>query len=275
MRFLSGRAISLSHSFTDDEETLVIPSVAVSVTKQGESFVVFTGAATNSNGTWTVNIPSQPAGIYDATFTSSVAVDKVEFEVVGAFLFSVKEARDADEDLRAARYTATKIRHYREVVEREFEIITRRSFTPRTITVRVMAEGGTSLFLGIHDVTAARDLSVDGVVYDDPDWFVTPAGFLQTPYDIDENTLVQITLDYGFRHAPAELKRAGILRLRSLLANENSGIPDRATSFIAAEGGTFTLATPGLRGAETGLPEVDAILARYTYRIMTDVIGAY
>jgi hypothetical protein len=61
--------------------------------------------------------------------------------------------------------------------------------------------------------------------------------------------------------------------LRSLLTAQRSGIPDRATAFVAAEGGNFTLATPGRNGYETGIPEVDATLKRWKFSVFYDVLG--
>lgn len=71
----------------------------------------------------------------------------------------------------------------------------------------------------------------------------------------------------GFTQVPRDIARAGLIRLRSILAAERSAIPDRAVSFVAAEGGTYTLATPGRSGSQTGIPDVDGVLKRYSYRI--------
>jgi hypothetical protein len=104
-------------------------------------------------------------------------------------------------------------------------------------------------------------------------WTITDAGFLQAPYELTEGARYSLAVEYGLPAGLEDVKRAGLIRLRSLLTAENSGIPDRAVSFVAAEGGNFTLATAGRNGYETGIPEVDATLSRYRYRILNDVLG--
>lgn len=280
MRFLSGRALSLSHTFYDDDNILTVPSVAVTLRLDGATSDAFSGSATDAGGgKWTVSVPAQPQGVYTLTWVGNsvpTVTDVEEIEVVGQVIYTVTEARNSDIDLAStARFPAEDLRRYRDVVEGEFERITGRSFTPRTRTVSELGDGTASLYLGLHDVFALIAVTVDGVAVDlaAERWTVDQAGFLYAPYDLPEGSVVAVTVDYGFRYPPDDIKRAAILRARSLLASENSGIPDRATSFIAAEGGTFTLATPGRAGAETGIPEVDVTLSRYRYKLMGDVLG--
>ncbi|MGR6999940.1 hypothetical protein ACU686_20660 [Yinghuangia aomiensis] len=70
-----------------------------------------------------------------------------------------------------------------------------------------------------------------------------------------------MTVDYtyGFPELPADARRAALLRIRDVLLSRDNAIPDRATSFQITDGGSYTLATAGRAGYETGLPEVDAV----------------
>lgn len=274
MRFLSGRAVKLRHTFLDDEEPLSVPAVSVTV-RDGDGQTVYTGDAASTGDEWAVTLPQLPEDVYTVSWVAAeTATDRTRFEVVGGFLFTIPEARSSDVDLAEAdRFPAAEVRHYREVVEAEFETITGRSFVPRVTRGQVEGDGTRSLYLGYLDVTAVTavrgpsgPLALDG-------WGVDPLGFLRAPYELPEGDRFTVVFRYGFDQAPEDVKRAGLLRLRSLLTAERSGIPDRATAFVAAEGGNFTLATAGRNGWETGIPEVDATLKRYRFSIFHDVFG--
>ncbi|MEU3618850.1 hypothetical protein ABZ725_41985 [Streptomyces sp. NPDC006872] len=274
MRFLTGRAATLRHTLLDDEDVLAVPAVSVTV-RDATGDTVYTGPATSSDDSWSVSVPSLPQGVYTASWVApDVAADQTTFEVVGGFLFSIPDARGSDMDLAdKARFPAGEVRHYRDVVEAEFERITGRSFTPRVTRVEVEADGTRTLYLGHLDVTAVAAVDGPSGPVDVSGWTVDGLGFLRAPYELPDGDRFTVTLSYGFVLAPEDVKRAGLIRLRSLLTAERSGIPDRATSFVAAEGGNFTLATPGRGGSETGIPEVDATLKRYRYEVFNDVFG--
>jgi hypothetical protein len=274
VRFLSGRAISLTHTFLDDETVLVPSAVAVTV-QDASGATVFTGAAVNTAGTWGVSVPVKPLGAYTVTWDGgSTAVDSTAFEVVGSFLFTVPDARGSDMDLAdATRFPAGDIRHYREVVEDEFQTITGRSFTRRVRRFEFSGDGSQTVIVPLFDVTAVTAVSDGSNALGVTGWVLSPSGVLQAPYEFTEGVTYTLTLEYGVPFPPDDIKRAGLLRLRSLLTAERSGIPDRATAFVASEGGNFTLAVAGRNGYETGIPDVDAILNRYKYRIVNDVFG--
>ncbi|MEU9975093.1 hypothetical protein [Streptomyces sp. NPDC051014] len=274
MRFLSGRGVKLMHTFLDDESPLIVPAVSVTV-RDASGATVYTGDATSSGDAWSVALPAQPEGVYTVDWVAAgLAVDRDGFEVVAGFLFTLPEARQSDMDLAdTSRFPTAELRHYREVVEDEFERITARSFVPRTARVEVEADGTPVLYLGYFDVTELKAVSSPSGSEDVTGWAADSTGFLRAPYELPEGARYTVTFGYGFGQVPEDVKRAGLLRLRSFLTAERSGIPDRATAFVAAEGGNFTLATAGRNGWETGLPEVDAVLKRYKYGIFYDVFG--
>lgn len=275
MRFLSGRAVTLRHTFLDDESVMTVPAVSVTV-RDATGATVYTGDATSSGNEWTTSLPAQSEGVYTVEWVAgTTATDRDRFEVVGGFLFSLPEARGSDMDLAdSERFPTAELRHYREVVEDEFERITGRSFVPRTARVEVEADDTPTLFLGYFDVIALKGVNGPSGPVDVTGWTVDPYGSLRAPYALVDGDRYTVAFTYGFAQVPEDAKRAGLLRLRSVLSAERSGIPDRATAFVAAEGGNFTLATPGRNGYETGIPEVDATLSRYKYRIFYDVLGA-
>jgi hypothetical protein len=266
----------LRHTFLDDddESPMVVPAVSVTV-RDSSSQTVYTGDATSSGTEWSVSVPGLSQGVYTASWVAGTTVtDTTIFEIVGGFLFTVPEARSSDFDLGdTARFPASDVRHYREVVEAEFEAITGRSFVPRVTSVEVTADGTSSFFLGYFDVTALNAISGPSGPVDLTGWHVDRTGFVWSPDTPIEGDRYTITFTYGFPQVPEDVKRVGLLRLRSLLTAERSGIPDRATAFVAHEGGNFTLATPGRAGYETGIPEVDATLKRYRFGVFLDALG--
>lgn len=270
-RYLSGRSVTLSHTFLDDDEATITPAaVTVTVTRAGSTTATVQGPATLTGGKFTFTAGLLSEGVYTVRWDGATYVDTVLIESVGAYLFSAIEARQVDPDLTVQKYTSEKVREAREAVETEFQRITGRSFTPRTVRLTLDHDGSDFLVLPVRDVRAVSSL-VDAAgapvtVTLGVEEFGALTGLSALPegyYSLD--------VAYGFAAVPEDIKRAGITRLRSLLHGERSGIPDRATTFQAMEGGTFTLATPGRGGSETGIPDVDAILARYTYRVLDSV----
>jgi hypothetical protein len=274
VRFLSGRAAILRHTFLDDESVMVVPAVSVTV-RDALGATVYTGDATSSGNEWTVTVPQLTEGVYTASWQAGATATDVDlFELVGGFLFTIPEARGSDVDLAdTERFPTGSVKHYREVVEDEFERITGRSFVPRVARVEVEADDSPSLFLGYFDATTVKAIDGPSGAVDVAGWTVDRLGFLRSPYGLIDGDRYTVTFQYGFAQVPEDVKRAGLLRLRSLLTAERSGIPDRATAFVAHEGGNFTLATPGRAGYETGIPDVDATLKRYKYEIFYDVLG--
>lgn len=269
MRYLTGRPIQLTHEFLDDDDPMILTAVAVTVTPVGSDTASFTGAASETDDVWSVTVPALSKGVYDVEWNGDTddVVDTSSFEVVGSVLFTIPEARAADADLAdTAAFPAAKIRQYRDAVEVEFERITGRSFTARrgrfeTLTLDQLAY---LMSLDVTDVTAVQAITVDGETVDVDDWTFGPGGVLLASSAPVYGATVTVTVDYGFSVVPDDVKRAGIIRVRSLLAAESSGIPDRATSFTDVGDNRYNLATAGKFGSETGIPEVDAILARYT-----------
>lgn len=278
-RFISGRPVNLTHEFTDDaSETALIPgTVTVTVTPIGGTTPVSTGSPTLAGSVYTRSVGMLATGVYTVVWTGvtsavTVAVDTEYVEVAGGRLFTVKEARASDDDLTASRYPPADVMYYRTVVEDEFERITGRSFIPVTRRFRQDLDGSGMHLLPVRDVSTLVSIEIEGAALDLSGVDVDTDGII-SGLPATAQGPVWVTVTYGFTSVPADVKRVGMIRTRYFLASERSGIPDRATTYQPADGGTYSLATPGVRGSHTGMPEVDEALDGYTYDMLNSILG--
>jgi len=77
-------------------------------------------------------------------------------------------------------------------------------------------------------------------------------------------TLVTVTYTHGYESPPARIRRAAMIATK--VWTLRGPVDDRATQ-VAVEGATVNLATPGVLGSITGIPEVDAAIDAYAQRL--------
>lgn len=78
-------------------------------------------------------------------------------------------------------------------------------------------------------------------------------------------TQVTVTYTHGYDAPPLRIRRAAMLATR--VWTTKGPVDDRATQ-IATDGATINLATPGVLGSVTGIPEVDAAIAQHDHRAL-------
>lgn len=280
MRIRAGSAATLTATFVgDDEETpLVAASATVTVTDDTGAVAITARAAAgpDANNAWTFNTTvadALPLGQYIATWTANTGVTAVtRFEVVGGFIFTVAEVRAMSADLAdKTRFPADSIKKLRDAIEAEFERIAGRSFTPRARWFPVEPDDTASVLAECADISAILKAQVDGLAADITTWRVGPDSLIYSPTALSSDSVVSVKLSYGFAIVPDDIKRVAVLRLRSLFASPNSGIPERATHVVSPDGGQFVLATPGMGRWKTGIPEVDAVLSGYSFDVLSSV----
>jgi len=244
------------------------PSVAVS---GPDGLSVTTGAATGTAGAYTYSMPAQTRlGVYTVTATGTLAgspiTTAVLVEMSAGWLYGVPAFRASDDVLTdAARFTPAEIKDVRGAVEDEFYMITRRAFTLRG-TIETLPVFAGRFYLDkvepyrivaayLNGSTTALDVSTIGYEF---------SGECVIADSASVNGTITVEYEYGMTAVPSDVKRVALIRGRTLILERDSGIPDRATSFQSAEGGNYQLATAGRAGFETGIPEVDATLKRYS-----------
>ncbi|MEV0993419.1 hypothetical protein [Nonomuraea sp. NPDC050202] len=264
-------------------------TVTVTVTDANGADVA-SGDATPAGTGYTFVLPGQAQlGSLTATWSATIAGTAVEVadlvEVAGGFYFTLADGRASDPSLKdTVKYPTARLAAVRQEVEEECEGITQRAWVPRYRRVlldgtgtpdMVLPDGGDEWRAGIRlrGVRAVRSASVAPRTGQPP--VALSAGELAALAVMRDGTLrrtdgrvwtegvgnVVLEYEYGSDAPPADLRSAALLRFRWLATKPHSGIPDRATSFSAAEGGVYELATAG--ADRTGIPEVDAAYLRY------------
>lgn len=273
-------AATLSHTFLVGETpTDSTTTVTVSIT-DANGTVVATGSATHgATGVYTFALPPQAnlallSVAWTATISSATVVETDPVEIVGGFFFSLAEIRAADATLAdTVKYPTAALVQARLETEVECEDICERAFVPRYWREQLDGTGTSDVLLGKPDfrtVRAARVAPTTGATFVPLSaaqlaaLALSPDGMLRrTDYAFWTEGLQNVIVEYEFGKdaPPRTLKEAALVRLRSLANKHKTGVPDRAASFTAADGGTYRLSMPDRWS--TGIPEVDAVYARY------------
>ena len=284
-QILRGVAATLSWQNIDQDGLAAAPAGAVTVTvTRADGTAIATGAATSGSGSAarTYSLSAANNQLLDLltvvwTDAGDASTHTTYVEVVGGFYFTLAEARASDAALQNPdKYPDALIIATRREVEEEFERICGVSFVPRFRRDIVSGSGRSTLLLDRHPVRTVRAIWT----YSDADDYTAWSSDELATVVLDEWGLLTsrtglafgygarnlaVAYEHGMTRPPAEVKRAAMQRLRSRMNSSMSGIPDRATSFSVAEGGTYSLDTPG--PYKTGMPEVDAALARHSRRV--------
>jgi hypothetical protein len=282
-RILQGVTANLQVTLRDQEGTAADAAgvLTVRVQDSADADILAAGTATtqgtSGDGIYTRALTAAQTASLDlltATWTDAGdgSTHVTRHEIVGGYYFSLADVRAHDEGLTAENYADAVVLAARRDVEEEAEAICGCAFVPRFAQVQVTGTGRNRLLLppyvrSVRAVTVhvpgwtteilseeqLADLEVDSA-----DCLVRPGAIWPT------GALITVSLEHGLDRPPPDLRTAALTRLRHRLNASASGIPDRAESFTAGEGGTFRLATAGKR--RTGIPDVDAVYQRYSAR---------
>lgn len=300
-RVMKNAAATLSHLFyAPDSETLTDPTGTPTYTiVDANGTSVGSGNATvvgGGSGQLTAPLAAQTATrLLTATWTAVVSGAQVievdQVEVVSGYVFGLKQGRDSDSSLvDPAKYPTADLIVKRTEVERELENICDRAFVPRYARVVLDGSGTSRLILrhpdperSVADVRTIRRVSVApdldetfvdltagqlaGVAIEGGDTLRRTDGTIFT----EGRSNVVVEYEYGLSSAPEDLVTAALIRFRSRLNLHRTGIPDRASSFTAGDGGTYRISLPD--AWRTGIPEVDAAYSRYSRRVRTGPNG--
>lgn len=277
-RVLQGAASTISATFyLDGVATDPTPdSATVHITRSDGTDVVAAGTAGTGAGTGKFTYALLPAhtALLDTLTVRWTTVNlgsiTTTVEVVGGFLFAISEARALKPLDNTTDYPAAKIAEYRTLAEDAFEEACGVAFVPRYTRETVETPASGSLVTRWPRVRAIRAASVDGDALTVDDL----TGVIGDRYGVvhrdavwgGTSTYTQTVVGYehGFDRPPPRVSRAVLLLAKAWLVR---GPVDERTTSMSTDEGTFSLATPGLRGSVFGIPEVDQVVSEYRMHV--------
>jgi hypothetical protein len=265
-RVLVDTAVTLNVTFqVGGADTDPSPDTATVTITRDDGTALVTDAAATPSGTggflYTLSAgQNDRLDILTAEWTSALGTLTTVTEVAGGFLFTIAQARSLNPLSDPTKYPTQAIIDARTLVETALEDACGVAFVPRYRREVVSGTGGTELVLSSPRVTALRSTTLDGATVTDtvvpsaPGVIYTAGGWTRGFGNYS------IAYEHGWPFPPPRVSQAALLWAKSVLVK--GPIDDRTTSF-STEDGTFSLATPGIRGSVTGIPEVDATIAQY------------
>lgn len=259
-------------------------TVTVEVVRSDGDTVKAAGTATIGTGTdpRTVALSASETASLDLLTArwsvSGVEVAETHHEVVGGYYVSVGEVRSAERSLAdGSQYPTPLLNACRSEVEHLFESVCAVAFVPRFAVERLDGNGQGFLLLSWPQL---REVRWCRVWTSDTTYTELTSGELAAiradragiAVRSDNKTWpcgvrnIEIGYTHGYDTPPADLKKAAIRAIRHQANRLKSAVDERATTFTMLEGGTVSLATPGMGIWHTGIPEVDETLRRYSHR---------
>jgi len=255
-------------------------AVTVTVTK-GDGSTLLSTSATNEVevGEYSVVIPPQATLnfltlTWSGTFSGTAITVESNVEIVGGFFFSIAELRAYDKALQNTdRFTDEDLMEARREVETEFEDICGRAFVARYFREEAMAPDPEASLLWTEKPEVHNLITITVDTVDHSDWDVyfkrdkySPRALVvctgaQSIFSAEDITM---EYEYGMKNVPIPIRQKALKRAKQTLIGQNSTVDERATTMLIPDVGTVNLATPGLRGSETGVPDIDVVLSRYS-----------
>ncbi len=275
-RIVQGRSATLTHTFyVDGVPTNPTPDTAtVTITRANGTALVPTGSVVDG-GVGIVSLTLIPAetALLDTlklTWAASFGGQSQSFveyvEVCGGFLFTVAQAKAIP---GLTTQSSANIVEARTMVETALEDACARAFVPRYSFETFDGSGSSGLLLSWPDLRVVRSVTVAGVAYTSAELALVamrPTGLLHNngSYWTAGSGTITVGYEHGMPYARPEITRAALILTKSWLGGQNRPIDDRAITFNATEGGTYSLAVPGRNGSVFGHPDVDSVVQRWS-----------
>lgn len=269
-RVLRGSATTISVTFyVDGTATNPSPdSATLKVTSAEGTILVAAGTSATDAGTgkFTFTLtPTHTANLdlltvdWTATISGQVQTVTTYVEIVGAFYFTVADARALYPLGDTTKYPTADIVKARNAAEEMLERACGRAFVPRYGMQTFSGTGETSAMLGRIPVRVLRSVSVDGSVYAGDNFtnvLVTGLGTIYNPLGFTRgNANVVVGYEYGDLYPPEEGRRAALLLAKDRLVQS---LHDPRAESITTEAGTVRFGT-----GTFGIPEVDSFVDAY------------
>jgi hypothetical protein len=271
MEILAGAAATLRFPEADGDPVSFSEDPVVTVTRHSDGSVIATGAETTKveeegeDVFYTFDLAGTDLSEVDllvAVWSDGDSAYTTYAEVVGGFATSLKAIeRKYDEDDR----TGAEIAAAREAATTQIEGACAVAFRPRYGRDVLDGSGSRSLLLRQPQLLRVLSVTVDGEAIDVEHLTLDPAGVLLSSATWTEGRAnVEVAYVHGYTNFPP-----AALPVRDLAAYLLTAAPTdwnaRATA-ISNKMGTYSLVTPGVRGASFPLPNVNAFVEDNRYR---------
>jgi hypothetical protein len=275
-----GSAATLGVQFFDDGVAADPGVVTVGIVDEAGTEVIASGTATDGSGTdpRTYNLAAQSdLTVLIVTWTSATyGAFTSRVEVVGEFLFTLRDARTYDRNALAStdEYPATLLERTRARITDDFAHKMGVSHIPRYRRLELAGSGSHTLFLPDLYVATVREIEVRRS--GESTWTAFTADELAGVNATDGGLLIRetglcwirdysyrVTYEYGYPVPPLPVSQAALRLLVSFRGVTQTSTDMRAMR-IANEYGEIHLSTPGRGGAIYGIPEVDEVIRDYS-----------
>lgn len=286
-RVLRNTAATVSVTFYNGTTPVDADANVTIVAKKADGSTLISTTATNEvdPGVYSVVIPPQ-ANLnvitlqWTGSFTGTPVTIESIVEIVGGFYFSIAELKAMDANFsNTTKYPTSTLIDARMAVEAEFEDITGRAFVPRYYRELGISTDDDSQMLWLEKPEPIRFISFDIDGVSQMAWvnagYLTRDKYSPRGIRVSSDALGVFSYDplyyptnaeyeYGMTQVPIPIKQKALKRAKQYLLGQRSTIDERATTMTLPDIGTINLATPGQRGSETGVPDIDVVLQRYT-----------
>lgn len=135
---------------------------------------------------------------------------------------------------------------------------------PKNVTLRLAPPETSAIFTGLEGLRSVVSCTADGNALTTAAWKVSPDGWVYPSVSLGAYySLVLVVSASPHDAAPSRIKWAARTMARQYVLDLKNRTPDRATS-IQTEVGTIQMAQAGGPNRPTSLPEVNAVLVRYS-----------
>jgi hypothetical protein len=217
----------------------------------------------DTTGIYTTTVTCPEADLLTATWAAEIDGDDVELEVqtevVGGFLCSLEDAEASLDSSRTTEQLTEARRWAEEILEQACNV----AFRPRYARETFDGDGSTDLLVPDPGLIEVLTAEIAGVAV--TDFVVDPSGLIyrEAGWRCGRRN-IELTYLHGFSTPPEDVRRAAVRLARHYLVPDPTDYDERSSS-LSTEFGTYVFTTPGVRGAETSLPEVNAVIQRYRY----------
>ncbi|MDQ3730314.1 MAG: hypothetical protein M3355_12085 [Actinomycetota bacterium] len=253
-----------------ENAVLVDPGVVtVTITRDDGTAIVTNGATVGTGAaqrTYTLST-AETAQLDRLTVVwTSPARGKITtyVEIVGGFLCTLADIKAP----LASDPGAEKLAEARTRAETLLEDVCGVAFRPRYAREVFDGSGSDELLLGNPRPLAVSVVKVDGTALDAQalsELTLDPAGLLIHPgLWAAGRRSVEVTYSHGYPQPFVAAVRPAVKLATSYLIADPTNFHERASRVDMADA-SYSLVTPGVRGTETSIPEVNAFIERYRY----------